>query len=754
MMQTPRGLGTFLLLLLFLQPILVAQDDSQSQQHGKKFLNLTLLEGSLVLDGKLDEEAWSQSHVVGDFTQEDPDEGMPASEKTEVRALFDGENLYFGVRCLDSQPEGILARELRRDDTFGNDDSFAVILDTFHDHRNAFLFRINPRGTQYDALITGEGVDVNVSWDEKWEVETSIDEEGWSAEIQIPFKSIRFSSSSGEEKTFGVDFERIIRRKNEFTYWNNFSRVDFERIIRRKNEFTYWNNFSRDFDFHEVSQAGHLGGLAGTENNLRVRIKPYINTRIVTRGAAQRNTNFLGDVGLEDLKIPITSGLTLDATLNTDFAETEVDNQVINFDRVPVFFPEKREFFLEGAGIFEFGIVRGERRAQVKLYHSRRIGLSDDGDEIPMLGGVKLAGRVGEKFTVGVLNAQTDDFELQPGDNFTVMRLKRDLLSRSTMGAFFTNRQAEGGDYNRVVGIDQNLIFFQHLSLTAMFGRSFTDGVSDSEWMGAFTLGWLDDLLDTRFNYTLLDENFQSDLGFIERPGTRKLDSRFGISPRPNSDIIRQFSFSYHLEDFEVVATGELQSRIHHTTFNTFFENGGSLRIGPHGPTENLIDPLRLPGGLVVPPGRYSWWYYPITYMFNPARMLSGSFSYRYEPGYYGEGGLRHQWQINPRLKLSSSFSADVSYSINKIRLFGGEPVTFHLVNNSINVALSRKWLTSTTIQYNSDRDRIGVNFRLNYIYRPGDDLFFVYNDSRDRTDSPAEMDRSFVIKLTHSFDF
>ncbi len=733
MMQTLRESGTFLLLLLFLQPILMGQDTPEGQQHGRKWLKLTLKEGPLVLDGKLDEEAWSQSTVVGDFTQEDPDEGMPATEKTEVRALYDGENLYFGVRCLDSQPEGILARELRRDDSFGNDDSFAVILDTFHDHRNAFLFRINPRGTQYDALITEEGIDVNVSWDEKWEVETSIDEEGWSAEVRIPLKSIRFSSSAAESLTFGVDFERIIRRKNEFTYWNNFS---------------------RDFNFNQVSQAGHLGGLKETENSLRVRIKPYINTRIVTRGAAQRDTAFLGDVGLEDLKLPITSGLTLDATLNTDFAQTEVDDQIINFDRVPVFFPEKREFFLEGAGIFEFGIFRGERRPQVKLYHSRRIGLSEGGEEISMLGGVKLTGKVREKFTVGVLNAQTDELGVKPGDNFTVFRLKRDLLSRSTLGFFFTNRQADGGDFNRVVGIDQNLILFDHLALTGMLGRSFTDGIDDNQITGAFQASWKDDLVDTGFGYVLLDENFQSDLGFIERPGTRKLESRFAISPRPNSDTIRQFTLSYRLEDFQRVVNNELETRLQHFSFNMSFQDGSSIRIGPHRPTENLIEPLRLPGGLIVPPGRYTWWYQTFNYTLNPARKLSGSVSYRYEKDYYGVDGRRHQWQITPVLKLSSRFSTDVAYSINRIGLFGGELLTFHQVNNSINVALSRKWLTSTTIQYNSDRNLIGINFRLNYIYRPGDDLFIVYNDSRNRTDSPAEMDRSFVIKLTHSFDF
>ncbi len=733
MMQTLRELGTFLLLLLFLQPILMSQSTPDDQQHGKNWLDLRDSEGPLVLDGILDEEAWSRADEANVFTQRDPDEGMPSTEKTRIRVLYDKDNIYFGVECWDSQAEGILATELRRDNNFNNDDSFAIILDTFHDHRSAFLFRINPRGTQYDALITEEGRDVNTNWDEKWEAEATITEEGWFAEIQIPMKSIRFSSTSSDDASFGVDFERVIRRKNELSYWNNFS---------------------RDFDFHEVSQAGHLRDLTGTGNNLKVRIKPYISTRMNTRGAAQRDTVFLGDVGLEDLKIPITSGLTLDATLNTDFAQTEVDDQIINFDRVPILFPEKREFFLEGAGIFEFGIFRGERRPQVKLYHSRRIGLSEDGEEIPMLGGVKLAGKVRKKFTVGFLNAQTDDLGMKPGDNFTVFRLKRDFLSRSTLGFFFTNRQAEGGDFNRVVGIDQNLIFFDHLGLTGMLGRSFTDGFEDNQGIGAVTASWKDDLVDAGVGYLRLDENFQSDLGFIERPGTRKLESRFAISPRPHSDTVRQFELSYRLEDFQRVDTKELETRILHLGFTTFFQDGSSIRISPHHPTENLIEPLGLPGGLIVPPGRYSWWHSSFNYTLNPAYKLSGSVGYRYEKDYYGEGGRRHQWQITPVLKFSSRFSAEIAYTINQIGLFGGELFTFHQVNNALNIAFSRKWLTSTQIQYNSARDWIGVNFRLNYIYRPGDDFFIVYNDFRNRTDLPAELDRSLAIKFTHSFDF
>ncbi|MCZ6877857.1 MAG: DUF5916 domain-containing protein, partial [Acidobacteria bacterium] len=389
---------------------LAQQDRPDSQQHGSRSITISHIQEAPVLDGFLNEQVWQDAAVAGEFVQRDPHEGMPVSERTEVRALYDQENLYFGIRCFDSQADGILATELRRDNAFANDDTFTIILDTFHDHRNAFLFKINPAGTQYDALITEEGRDINADWDEKWEVETQVDEEGWTAEIKIPLASIRFSSATTE---FGIDFERVIRRKNEFSYWNNYR---------------------RSFNFRQLSQAGHLLGLSEVESAAQIRVKPYINLRTITQGADQRRTIHLGDVGLEDLKVPVTSGLTLDVTVNTDFAQTEVDNQVINFDRFPTFFPEKREFFLEGAGIFGVSGLRVARSPDIKLFHSRRIGLSSERLPIPILVGAKLAGKLGDKFTLGILEAQTDDFQGQEGDNFAVFRLKRDIWSRSSLG--------------------------------------------------------------------------------------------------------------------------------------------------------------------------------------------------------------------------------------------------------------------------------------------------------------------------------
>ena len=725
-----KNLSITLSLFIFSQLWAVAQQDLPARgQHGRRSLTILQIQEAPVLDGRLDEQIWQDTPVADQFVQRDPDEGMPATERTQVRALYDAENLYFGIRCFDSGAERILATELRRDNNFDNDDSFAIILDTFHDHRNAFLFRINPEGTQYDALITDEGRDVNADWDEKWEVEARIDDEGWTAEIKIPLKTIRFSASS---ERFGIDFERVIRRKNESSYWNNYS---------------------RNFSFQQISQAGHLQGLEAVVSGLRLRIKPYVNGRIITQGAEERNTNFLADVGLENLKYSVTSGLTLDLTVNTDFAQTEVDSQVINFDRFPVFFPEKREFFLEGAGIFEISLNAGST-PDIKLFHSRRIGLSDGGEEIPILAGARLTGRVGEKFTLGVLGVRTDESQGRPADNFTVFRLKRDILSRSAVGMFFTGRRADGGYFNRVVGVDQNLIFFEHLKVAGILARSFTEGVDDRQWLGSLQTIWSDDFLLAGFTYFEVGENFQTDLGFIKREAVRSYGPRFAISPRPSSDRIRQLSFGVRLEHLRSVVDNELFTEIYHFDNSIQFQDGSSFAVNPHRRVEVLDTPLNLPGGLVVSPGTYTWWHSNFEYRLNPARMVSGNLEYRYEWDYYGEGGKRHEWVLAPVVKLNSMFSFQVTYGINRIELAGREPSTFHLLNNSFNFAFSRKWLTSTVLQYNSDSDVVGVNFRLNYIYRPGDDLFIVFNEFRDRSGATTDLDRQLIVKFTHSFDF
>ena len=303
------------------------------QDSQGKVVRAIRVEESPVLDGNLDEAIWRQVPVISDFLQRDPREGEPATEKTEVKIIYTNTAIYFGVVCYDSEPERIIAKERARDDTLQTDDTFEIILDTFYNRKDGFLFRTNPLGTKFESWITEEGRRQNANWDEKWGVAANITEEGWVLEIEIPFRSIRMQDK--EEQQWGIDFKRNITRKNE-------------EVI--------WSNYRRNFDFIEVSQAGDLVGLRDLSSELRLRIKPYVTagvSRIFTQGLS--NTDHLFDAGLEDVKYRLTPSLILDLTVNPDFAQVDVDDQVANLTRFSIFFPERREFFLENANVFEFG---------------------------------------------------------------------------------------------------------------------------------------------------------------------------------------------------------------------------------------------------------------------------------------------------------------------------------------------------------------------------------------------------------------
>src|SRR5687768_7454526 len=377
-----------------------------AQAPAEKTLRARTITTPIKIDGQLTEPEWAQADVIRDFVQQEPRVGEPVSERTEVRVLVDDEALYFGIWCFDTGRGGIIARELRRDQprTYAPEDQFDIVLDTFHDHRNAFHFSINPLGTQYDAVLTDEGQDVNVEWDERWWAETTIRDDGWFAEVRIPLRALR--SRAGIE-SFGVNFRRFIRRKNETAFWSG------------------WN---RDFTFLQVSQAGQLAGMEQARTGLKLRLKPYALGGFTDPTPGGDPTyRALRDVGIETLKFSLTPGLTAELTANTDFAQAEVDDAVVNLTRFPLFFPEKREFFLERAGLFEFGLGGrrgGDAERNLQMFFSRRIGLSPDRRPVPILGGAKITGRAGG-FDVAFLNVQTDDDPAPgrpapvPGSNYT-----------------------------------------------------------------------------------------------------------------------------------------------------------------------------------------------------------------------------------------------------------------------------------------------------------------------------------------------
>src|SRR5207249_2905338 len=411
--------------------------DPQKSPEGRRIQAVRVAD-TIKIDGLLDEPAWSLAQPATEFLQQQPTEGAPASERTEVRVLFDDKNIYFGIRAFDADAAHINARELGRDAEVSNHDTVAVVLDTYHDRRNAFRFIVNPLGTQQDALITDEGRDINITWNGSWISSGRIDDQGYTVEIEIPLTTLRF--------------------KEGIESWG----FNISRIIRRKNEENLWTSWQRSFGLERVSQAGELGGVDEIHRRRLREIKPYLSGEW-REGAPQVGANGFdagarARIGIEVAKLGITPSLTAEFTVNPDFGQAEVDDQIVNLSRFSVFFPEKRDFFLENSGIFLFG-----REGENQAFFTRRIGLTDRGQPVPIDYGVKVTGKIGP-YNLGFLQEQTrklgetsTGFGI-PRQQFSVLRVKRDILKRSYIGAILVNRQGAttvgGESYNRVGGAD------------------------------------------------------------------------------------------------------------------------------------------------------------------------------------------------------------------------------------------------------------------------------------------------------------
>lgn len=482
-------------------------------------------DAAIVVDGVLDEPEWEQATSATTFWQQQPDEGQPASERTEVRILYTANTLYVGVLCHDRDPAGIVVSDARRDSSLTETDSFAMILDTYRDRQNGFVFGTNPAGIEYDGQVTNEGQGggglaagqmqssgsgggFNINWDGAWTVKTRVTAEGWTAEFAIPFRTLRFPA--GDAQT-----------------WN----LNFQRNIRRRNERAFWSPIPRQYDLNRVSLAGEVTGI--TVPALRnLKVTPYALANMVESGPRPSHGVVLGDVGA-DLKYTLTPSLALDATVNTDFAQVEVDDQQVNLDRFNLFFPEKRPFFLENAGLFTVG-----NSGEVDLFFSRRIGLSAGGHSIPILGGGRLSGKAGA-YNIGVLEMQTDSRRSEPANNFAVIRVSRDLPNKSAFGGIFVNRQGVGEraraeDYNRTYALDGKLGIGDDTVISGFLARTQTPGaISGRQHAYNVRARTNRPRYDVELGYQEVGERFNPKVGFLSRAGYRKPDLRLMTRFRP-----------------------------------------------------------------------------------------------------------------------------------------------------------------------------------------------------------------------------
>ncbi|MBV9925542.1 MAG: carbohydrate binding family 9 domain-containing protein [Acidobacteria bacterium] len=685
------------------------------------------------VDGRLDEPAWSRADAATDFRQEEPHEGEPASERTEVRVLFDDKNLYVGIHAFDSEPARINSRELVRDASFSNDDKVEILLDTYYDRRNAFRFAVNPLGTQQDALITDEGRDVNLSWDAPWVSAGHIDQTGWTVEVAIPLTTLRYKEG---QDTWGFNVARIIRRKNEENLW------------------TSWQ---RSFGLERVSQAGELSGVGEIRRRRLREVKPYASggwRRGVPQVSEQGfDSGLQGKGGLEVAKLGLTPSLTAEFTANTDFGQAEVDQQVVNLSRFSVFFPEKRDFFLENAGIFLFG-----REEANQLFFTRRIGLTDEGQPVPINYGAKVTGKVG-RYNVGFLQVQTrrlgdpaGGFGV-PRQQYTVARVKRDILERSFVGAMFVNRQgatsAGGTRYNRGAGLDAEFNLTDHYQLKAFLMGTATPGVRSGFLSGRVDSIFENNLFRFIAVYEDVGRNFNPEVGFAERTGFHQYFGQAAYKHRPKFiPGVRQMEFETQLE-YYTDRRGKLSTRQAELSWDTQFKNSADFFFRPiEDVTDVLTEPFEIRPGVVIPPGSYHFNRPRVSFTSDASRRLVLTGRYKWG-GFYT--GKRDEISVGLTLRPNEHLLFDFSDSFNSVRLREGD-FTTNLIFGRVNYNFSRKLLTSALVQLNSAARLSAVNVRLRYIYRPNSDFFVIYNQATGRgLERPSY---SFQIKLTRDFTF
>jgi hypothetical protein len=684
------------------------------------------------LDGVLDEPAWAHAEAASGFRQREPREGEPASEPTEVRVLYDADTLYVGVRALDREPDKVIARILQRDRiiasgmnvdaTFAGDDAVALILDPFHDQRNAFVFATNPNGAEFDALIYDERTGYNVDWRGVWRVAARRTPEGWSAEFAIPFRTLRYPAGDGSTP-WGFNVERLIRRRNEDTLWSAWVR-------------------GAEGGLNRVSRAGHLLGLSGLPRApLNLEVKPYGLAGVTQQRQADGSLPRQGDTSAgADAKWELAPGVVLDATVHPDYSQVESDDQIINLTRFEVYRPEKREFFLENVGVFEFGTRGGSEPPPFLLFFSRRIGIAPQG-QVPVVGGLRLSGRMGRQ-TVGLLGMLTNPAFGEPRTGFGVARWKRDVGASGYVGAMVTDRRTSGAAETDA-GIDFSLWPTGRLNLQGF--AAYTSAVGDRKADKAYRLAaqYVSGQLYARAQHLVVGKDAQTAMGFVTRTDIRRDGGFLTWTFRPSG-----------LRRIDAFAGGDWFTRVNGEKldgdgyYGVAFEReaGDRLTLQALNGVIYLGGTFNLAGIIPVPPGRYT------------QRDLTASLATsQNRPVFLSVSGtLSHQWDgevdtLATALGIAGGahFSAGPAWTISRADLPGGS-FTAHVAGLRLGWAFSTKLVASAYVQYNSLEEKWVTNLRLDLTHRPGSDIFLVFNSDQGAPGMPGlVVSRGLAVKGT-----
>jgi hypothetical protein len=733
-----RRIAFFSLLFFAAFTVPSAQAQQLSSESVRPSTTATQLSRAPSIDGDvLGDDAWSNINPTSGFTQTRPNEGAPATQRTEVFVGFTEDTLYIGVMAYDDNPGAILVTDSRRDSALDDTDSFQVIIDGLLDRQNGYVFGTNPAGIEYDAQVINEGGQggfggrgggaggFNLNWDTTWEVEAQINEQGWSAEMAIPFTALRYGSDDAQ--TWGINFQRNIRRNNEESYWAPLD---------------------RNFNLNRVSEAGTMEGIE-VPNQRNLQITPYA-LAVQDRGGNLLSSQNNQEYGL-DLKWGITSSLTLDATVNTDFAQVEVDDIQVNLDRFSLFFPEKRPFFLENAGQFAIGNPR-----EVELFFSRRIGISG-GAQIPIEGGGRLTGKIGNNTNIGLLRMRTEGAEgFSPQNDFSVVRVNQELGNRSAIGMMYVERDGDGSiigsssdDYNRTYAVDGRWGIGDYTVIRGWMSQTDSPGINSDDTAGGVALNYNDEDWSLNAGYSEVGENFNPEVGFLSRRGFRKIDAGWRYRYRPenwgNLQELRPHMNFRGYWDFD----GNQQTGYLHVDNHWEFNSGMEIHSGMNFTQEGVFEPFEIVDGVTVPVGDYEHEEVQLVYWSNQSAPFSVNFQTRIG-GFFG--GDRENLDSTIRYRVGEKFSSELTWSHSKIDLpVPGGDFEVDLARLRMTYSFTPSMSIQTLVQYNKRDDVVSTNLRFAWLQSANSGLYIVYNevDENNMLFAPRENAQQFAIKYS-----
>ena len=717
-------------------PAVVSRDD-----QGRVTIRAVRLEESLHVDGHLDESIYANVATVSDFLQQEPQEGEPSTEKTEFWVFFDDEIFYLAARVWDSDMANLVTRELRRGNSgIAQDDSITLTLDTFYDRRNGYYFQTNSRGGIYDALIADERSE-NVDWDTVYTTKSARFDWGWSMELAIPFKSLRYPGSG--EQIWGMNVRRTMPRQNELAYLSpppaSYGRVGI------------W----------KLSSAATLIGLEAPARSINLELKPYGIANLITdTTVSPALDNDFTRTGGFDLKYGLTRGLVADFTYQTDFAQVEVDDAQVNLTRFSLYFPEKRQFFLEGQDLFSFGGA-GPRFSGTPpgdtpvLFFSRRIGLSD-GTPVPIIGGGRVTGRVGP-YSVGLLNIHTEESPtLGLGKTgFSVVRLKRNILRRSSIGVIGTHRSLnkQGSGSNEVYGVDGRLALLSNFFVDAYYARSNTVGRTGHDASYRLRIENNGDRYGFQLEHLLVGKDFNPEVGFLRRHDFRRNLGQLRFSPRPEfGSVVRKYTYEVNFDQFASDSTGLIESQEIKGRFRTEFQSADRIDVDYVNQYEFLTKPFKITDGVVIPVGGYYFENVRASILFARHRRFNGTL--KIQAGDFF-GGKRTEVSYKGRAQLTTGFVIEPSVAVNWIDLPQGKFSTEIGQMRFIYSMTPRMFIEALT-QYTSRDKSVSSNVRYRWEYQPGSDIYIVYSEGRDSRmrGFSGLLNRGVAIKFTRLLRF